>query len=144
MGLCGSIVELLRSFNWRKYGVILGVLFGSICRSSDTMVGDVDVGVLYKRRPSASGVLDLYSSLAPLVENTARIPLDLTVLNWNPPCELVVELFKTGVPVFEYRPGAYLDYMLVKVMECYDWSIVERKLGLTEAARRAVFHGSPT
>ena len=86
-------------------------------------------------------MLDLYADLSGLVEPRLRLPLDIAVLDWDPPCELVTEVFRSGVPVYEARPGLYVDDMARRVMMCYDWSVVERKLGLLEAAEEAVLGG---
>ncbi len=130
---------LLCSYEWWRHDVAYAVLFGSLARGS-SRAGDVDVAVSWSRRPSLESVLGLYESLSrhllPL-----GLQLDLTVLDWDPPCELVLEVWKTGVLVYEAKRGLYLDDMIRRVMICYDWRLVEEKLSLLETAERVVLGG---
>ena len=137
----GEVLELLKGFRWSRYRVAYAVLYGSAARGSPRP-RDADVAVAcLQHRCSADTVLDLYADLAAHLEPRLHIPLDLAVLDWDPPCELVVEVFKTGILVYEANPGLYVDDMARRLMICYDWSIAGKKLRVLETAEKVVLGG---
>lgn len=143
MSLRSWVLELLKSFDWGRYGVAYAVLFGSLARGFEKP-RDVDVAIsCLDRRCDGDAVLELYADLARVIELATHLQLDLVVLDWDPPCELVTEVFKYGIVVYEASPSLFLDDMLRRVAICYDWSVARKKLRIVETAEEVVLRGRP-
>ena len=141
--LANIVINLLREFPWDRYGVAYAVLFGSIAKGLERP-RDVDVAIsCLDKRCRGDVVLDLYADLSKLLELRTHLPLDIAVLDWAPPCGLVIEVFRNGVLVYEALPGLYVDDMVRRVLVCYDWSVVERKLRILETVEKVAFGENP-
>lgn len=138
-----SVVEVLCGFHWDRYGILYAVLFGSTGLGAGNP-HDIDIAIACRdRRCGLETVLNLYADLASYLEPRFKLPLDLAVLDWDPPCELVTEVWRTGVLVYTVDRAIYVEDMVKRVMICYDWSVVERKLGVLEVVEKVVLGGNP-
>ena len=141
MSFLDTVKRVLEGFEWSRYGVGYAVVFGSATQGS-SKPRDVDIAIsCLDRRCDSDTVLELYASLSKLLEPSLGLSLDLVVLDWNPPCELVLEIYRNGVLIYEAFPGIYLEDMVRRVLICYDWSLVEKKLRVLETAEEVVLSG---
>ena len=114
-------------------------MFGSITKSLKPR--DIDIAVSFIDRNSyAEMFLDLYADLLEALEFT-KLPLDLVPIDSSTPCELVLEVFRGGVLVYEHKKHSYLDDITKRVMICYDWFITEKRLGVIETAEKVAMSG---
>lgn len=81
--LTGAIADALAA----TPGLVSAYLFGSVAEGRAHRESDVDIGVLLDRAvyPSAADRFDIRLRLIPRLEEAARRPVDLVVLNDAPP-----------------------------------------------------------
>ncbi len=112
------------------------VLFGSAARSCSYR--DVDLAILFQRRPGVDELLDLVSQVADRL-GLSDDRVDTVVLNREDlSCTLIVEALGRGVPVYHVSWEVYVEDALRRLWICWDFEIASKKLGLVEAAVEAV------
>ena len=130
-----EVLERLKSFPWRRYGVEYAILFGSAARGE--RFRDIDLAVKFK-----SYDLDSYSALLCDLASYLGVRedlIDLVPLNREDlPAILILEVYTKGVLVYCRDRDAFIDEALRRINVSYDFLIDARKLRLTEEAVKAV------
>jgi len=122
----------LRSIDWRGLGVEWVVLHGSLAKRG---VGrDVDL-LIHRASVGGEAVLELSVKVADSL-GVDPDQVDVTEAR-EAPCALLREAWRSGIPVYEARPGAAREWLLVRVEVCNDYELSRRKLGVVEEAARA-------
>ena len=133
-----EVLERLKSFPWRRYGVEYAILFGSAARGESFR--DIDLAVKFK-----SYDLDSYSALLCDLASYLGVRedlIDLVPLNREDlPAILILEVYTKGVLVYCRDRDAFIDEALRRINVSYDFLIDARKLRLTEEAVKAVKRG---
>ncbi len=130
-----EVLERLKSFPWRRYGVEYAILFESAARGESFR--DIDLAVKFK-----SYDLDSYSALLCDLASYLGVRedlIDLVPLNREDlPAILILEVYTKGVLVYCRDRDAFIDEALRRINVSYDFLIDARKLRLTEEAVKAV------
>jgi len=90
----------------RERGCRLCVLFGSRGRGGPRVEGDVDIAVEFSQMPGPHERLRIIRELQEAVDPT---PVDVVFLHDGTDPVLRFEVFRTGEPLHEERPGLFVD-----------------------------------
>ncbi len=128
MGVAG---RLSRGVGWERLGVEWAVLFGSSARGRgrdvDILVKaeHLNVDVLVDVILAAADALGVDPSMVDVVEASRA------------PCPEVLDAWRRGVVLYERRPGAAREWLLYRVLLCWDYKVMREKLRVVETALEA-------
>ncbi len=132
----GVVIEKLRKFPWKRFGVRYAIVFGSVARGC-SVARDVDIAVKFRVY-----TLDAYAELLVALAKHLRVRedlIDLVPLNRGDlPAHLIVEIYSKGKLVYVEDVEEYLNDVSSRVEIAIDFLIDFRKLKLAETVVRSV------
>lgn len=125
--------------NWAaRSGCRLCVLFGSAASGEPSVSGDVDLALSFPSLPGAERRLAMIGELQDLCGGRR---LDLVFLHPGTDPVLRFEIFRTGRPLHEARPGLFVEEA-VRALALYEDALPFRRL-LRERLTSSSTEGSP-
>ena len=134
--MCLSLSEVLsrlKEFPWVNYPLLYVVLFCSLAKRS--ISNDIDLAVEFIGGLSSDHYLSLYIDL---MDNLNTDKIDLVPINDNVGCYLIHEIFNNSLIIYSLNADKAWSIIHRRAVLCEDFLIDAKKLGLTEAAVKAV------
>lgn len=109
---------------FKKIGISIAYLFGSSATGQKTQLSDIDIGVVFKNRPTGTDTRAIYNDLYRLFsELYAGSKLDIVFLQ-AAPLSLQYFVIKEGKIIFEENPVYTSDYEYRVVNQYLDFKPV--------------------
>jgi predicted nucleotidyltransferase len=130
-----EVAETLRRLDWRNLEAEWVVVFGSLAERGEGR--DVDLLVKHK---GGKGGSEWRIRVVTAVADALGIDYSLVdVVEAEPdtPCPIIRSAWRYGLIVYEEERGAAKEWMLRRVIVCWDYEVAAKKLGVVETAVEA-------
>lgn len=109
-----KVISLLRVFFANRSDIQLSFLFGSSVKGYFTKESDIDIAVLFDKKPDLNEVFELKEKL----ESILKRDVDLAILNGASPI-LKMQVLKNGILIFKRDDKVYNKFF-VDTINQYD------------------------
>jgi len=117
-----NIHKLVKGFFKDKHTVMLVFLFGSYASKQMKTLSDIDIGILFDKKPSFYEMNDLKENLSEIVKRD----IDLVALNDASPI-IKMQVIKKGILVFQRNKNYFSVFYGDTVNQYDDLKITRRK-----------------
>ncbi|MDQ3170250.1 MAG: nucleotidyltransferase domain-containing protein [Acidobacteriota bacterium] len=117
--------QLTAAFDADRSGVVAAYVFGSVARDESAAGSDIDIAVLWDRRPAAT-LSGERLTLEGALERRLGRPVDLIALN-TAPSDLVHRVLRDGVLVVDRDRARRIRFEVEKRNEFFDLEPVRRR-----------------